>query len=78
MQTEGLFTPRHVQELAEALCAHVLGVKWATRFIKRHSDQLTSRFHSYQELARQKANTLENRTAFYNLASILLYTFRQS
>jgi len=73
-----LLTPRHVQELAEGLCAHVLGVNWATRFIKRHSDQLTSRFHSYQELARQKPNTLENRTAFYNLASILLYTFRRS
>ncbi|EIW70838.1 hypothetical protein TREMEDRAFT_28837, partial [Tremella mesenterica DSM 1558] len=65
-----LLTPRHVKELAESVCAEKIGVNWVSRFVHRHQDVLSSRFYSYKEASRLKADTpAVSRTtkAFYTL-----------
>jgi hypothetical protein len=64
-----LLTPRHISELAQALCGHAIGKNWTSTFIRRHKDVLSSRFYRNQEVARLKADTAENRQAFYALVS---------
>ena len=64
-----LLTPKHITQLAEALCGHTIGRNWTTTFIKRHSDHITSKFWRVQELARLKADTVETRRTFYRYVS---------
>ena len=65
-----LLTPKHVQQLATSLCGHDLGVNWTSTFLRRHKDQVSSRFYKVQELARLKADTPETRKAFLTLVSL--------
>ena len=64
-----MLTPGHITQLAEALCGHHLGGNWTSRFIKRHSTRITSKFWKYQEVQRLKADSPETRQAFYALVS---------
>ncbi|ADV23647.1 Hypothetical Protein CGB_G6130W [Cryptococcus gattii WM276] len=64
-----LLAPRHVKELAEAICESSLGVNWTGRFVQRHKDRLHSRYFDFQELARFQADKIETRRAFYTLVS---------
>ncbi|EIW67205.1 hypothetical protein TREMEDRAFT_69735 [Tremella mesenterica DSM 1558] len=54
-------------ELAESVCEETLGLNWVGRFVDRHKEVLTSRFYTYQELGRLKADKPETRRAFYTL-----------
>ncbi|EIW71701.1 hypothetical protein TREMEDRAFT_28153 [Tremella mesenterica DSM 1558] len=63
-----LLTPKHVGVFAQALCDHQLGVNWTTTFLRRHKDQVASKFYRVQEVARLRADTPENRIAFLTLA----------
>lgn len=65
-----LLTPRHVVELAEAVCDGKLGVNWGSRFFQRHCDTIHSRFFSYKELGRLQADIPKTRRAFYYLVCI--------
>ncbi len=62
-----LLTPQNISHLARALCEHDLGKSWTSTFLRRHKDQVSSRFYRVQELARLKANTPSNRAAFFDL-----------
>ncbi|WVF71603.1 hypothetical protein IAT40_006411 [Kwoniella sp. CBS 6097] len=62
-----LLAPRHVKAMADQLAGRELGVNWVSRFVKRHCDQITSRFFTFQEAPRLKADVLENRKAFFDL-----------
>ena len=64
-----LLTPGNIHQLAQALCGHELGRNWTTTFLRRHHDQVSSRFYRVQELARLKADTPSNRAAFLDLVS---------
>ncbi|EIW66440.1 hypothetical protein TREMEDRAFT_65293 [Tremella mesenterica DSM 1558] len=68
-----LLTPRHVEELAEAVCEESLGKNWVGRFVDRHKDVLTSRFYTYQELARLKADKVRTKQVFYDLVCLPLF-----
>ena len=65
-----LLTPAHISDLAKALCDHEMGVNWTTRFLSRHKSRVSSKFYRIQEVARLKADTFENRQAFYALVSV--------
>jgi len=52
-----LLAPRHITQLAEALCEHPTGCNWTTTFLKRLSDRIASKYWRVQELARLKADT---------------------
>ena len=64
-----LLTPQHVHELAEAIAGENIGTGWVNRFVKRHSDKITSRFFTYRELGRLQADTPATRLEWYNLVS---------
>jgi len=64
-----LLAPRHITQLAEALCEHPVGCNWTTTFLKRHSDRITSKYWRIQELARLKADTPDTRRKFYTTVS---------
>jgi len=64
-----LLAPRHITQLAEALCEHPVGCNWTTTFLKRHSDRITSKYWRIQELARLKADTPDTRRTFYTTVS---------
>ena len=64
-----LLTPQHVHELAEAIAGEKIGSRWVLRFVKRHSDKITSKFHTYRELGRLQADTPATRAAWYSLVS---------
>ena len=66
-----LLTPRHVRSLAEGLAGKDVDKDWVGRFVRRHPDRLSSRFHTYHELSRRRANTAETRKAWYSLVSSL-------
>ena len=66
-----LLSPRHVKELAQTLSGHTVGVNWTSTFLRRHKQDISSRYYRVQEIARIKADTPENRQAFYKLASTL-------
>ena len=66
-----LLTPAHVLALAEAVCGLKLGRNWAGRFIKRHKDVISSRFHAFRDISRLKADTPSTRDAWYTLVSVL-------
>ena len=66
-----LLTPRHVHSLAAGLAGKKLDKDWVGRFVRRHPDRLSSRFHTYHDLSRRQADTGETRRAWYNLVSSL-------
>ena len=66
-----LLTPRHVRGLAEGLAGKKLDKDWVGRFVQRHPDRLSSRFHTYHELSGRQADTAETRKAWYSLVSSL-------
>ena len=62
-----LLTPRHVRSLAEGLAGKEVDKDWVGRFVRRHPDRLSSRFHTYHDLSRKLADTGETRRAWYRL-----------
>ena len=62
-----LLTPGHIGTLAETLSERHLGRNWTSTFLKRHKDEVSSKFYKVQEVARLKADTPTNRQAFYSL-----------
>ena len=64
-----LLTPRHIHTLAEALSERPLGRNWTSTFLRRHKDEVCSKFYRVQEVARLKADTPPNRQAFYSLVN---------
>lgn len=69
-----LLTPHHITQLAQALCDRTLGKNWTSTFLRRHKDQVSSRFYRVQEVARIKADTPSNRAAFLDLVCRLSHT----
>lgn len=63
--------PHHLKELCYIMTGSHPGANWGTTFIQRHHDKLSSQFVQLQDIARVQSNTLQNRTAFYHLVSLL-------
>jgi hypothetical protein len=64
-----LLQPRHIRQLAEGICGHQVGENWTSTFLRRHKDEVSSKYYGIQESARVKADTPEHRRAFYHQVS---------
>ncbi|WVW81830.1 hypothetical protein I302_103827 [Kwoniella bestiolae CBS 10118] len=59
--------PRHMRELANRFTDEPVGKNWPSTFIRRHNDDISSKFFRFQEIARLEADTPSNRAAFHGL-----------
>ncbi|WVQ70356.1 uncharacterized protein L199_008583 [Kwoniella botswanensis] len=60
-------TPQHIRQLAVAISEEKIGRNWASSFLRRHKEDLSSKYFKIQEASRMKSDTGANRKAFYTL-----------
>jgi hypothetical protein len=64
-----LLIPAHISELARALCGHEIGRNWTSTFLRRYREVFVFSILPHSGDFKARANTVENRRAYYNLVS---------